>query len=119
MTDLHTQYQTLLRRGMPEHLRLSWRYGIQWVLKRHVSHQHGHVEAEEDARDLVTMHAVRWLLGTLKDAEIGWETCWAFEKARIADNTRLNAQGCPAEYKAADHSILDAILAATEHLEPK
>ncbi len=59
--NLHEQYQALIARGMPEHPRLHLCDGL-WSLHESVE-EYGDDGAldDADARDLVTMHAMRWM----------------------------------------------------------
>jgi hypothetical protein len=111
---LHEQYETLLRRGMPE-MRLRFKFQFQWENRRHEGHQHGHVVIEADARDLITMHALRWLPSVL-------DAPWVGDGVRADDRSLRwfvrwgeTATVFTGKYGA---TLLDAILAATEHLEP-
>ena len=51
-SDLRETYKTLRRRGMPPHPELRNSGGVWGLIQGHVR--------EEDARDLITMHALRW-----------------------------------------------------------
>lgn len=113
-TTLHEQYQALLRRGMPE------RRGF-YLIDKAGEDAHavkppyfvlyckygGRRECDDNvARDLVTMHALRWFV-KLKDRFVTVDEIQA---------TAGQSYGGDSECSPA---ILDAIIAATEHLEPK
>ena len=56
---LNEIYTTLLRRGMPRHLWLSW-CTDGWRLRSERASDGEWVVSESDAADLLTMHAWRW-----------------------------------------------------------
>lgn len=59
--NLHEMYQTLLRRGMPEHPRLLWFAGL-WMDHHPLKSDRRAAEAhDDDARDLITMWASGWM----------------------------------------------------------
>lgn len=96
---LKDDYETLLRRGMPKHYELRYSGGA-WCLIQ------GHIE-ESDARDLVTMHALRWLYG-MKDARLR-------EKYIDDWSTRFGS----GQHRCAPDDTIAAVLCATQGLEPK
>jgi hypothetical protein len=115
--ELHKQYETLRKRGMPEHPRLRWAnnaagYGDQedWRALQKCEPWHGWVPPEmepidDDARDLIEAHARRWFLG-LGDRYISLASrraAWAYK-----GGPTMEGHG----------PLLDAIIAATAHLEP-
>lgn len=118
--NLHDQHQTLLRRGMPEHPRLSWREDETGLRDAPPHYWHWQFDNddwstmasarsfgvsvnEDDARDLITMHALRWFRGRV---ERHWNG--DFRATKFKDDTFCIGD-----------TLLEAILAATEHLEPK
>ena len=118
MSNLHEQYAELLRRGMPECERLHWRVWMNggWWLDD--ADDSGNWIRGGDARDLITMHALRWWLGAESP-----------DKTRVAhvlkSGSALFDVGEEAEFVhggghvASASTIIDAILAATEHLSPE
>lgn len=116
---LHETYTALIRRGMPEHPRLqhvsadfcawSLAYPITSVAN---AQDHRCGVNIDDARDLVTMHAERHLLA---------------KYAGVTVEARRGLAGVPVWYRIVTYDdvllaegkyLLDAILAAMEHLEP-
>lgn len=143
--NLHEQYETLVKRGMPPvpRLMLSEVYKQpgtmgpdfipmlvewQWTTGRdHPESKFIEIHPDE-ARDLITMHALRWLSTVRQDStprihkptlELGY-----YEHD---DDLRFVMRGVKqgsAVYEGQHigplaEAILDAILAATEHLEPQ
>lgn len=113
--NLREIYATLMRRGMPEHqaLRPASMVGNCWRLDGPSST--AFIDWDDPvAYDLITMHALRWALGRLDS-----------ETARNAVYLEVFSDGsCVIERGGevlgeSDTDILAAILAATEHLEPK
>lgn len=130
MTRLHEQYATLLRRGMPEHpdLRVDDTRGPDFVFAVRKAKANGWatVDAKSVARDLITAHALRWYRGdrnahckangapieidaVILDISMGGDgtTCMG----------EMDYEGYRTHYE--QPAILEAILAATEHMEPK
>lgn len=116
--NLREQYETLLRRGMPEHDELEWRgsedFGIGvWVFSKNEPIQFGIgpvFMGERFARDLITMHALRWIEDG--DIDLSPNVRWFAGRGWCLDTA--NGVGFRAHTDA-----LNAILAATAHLEPK
>lgn len=125
MPDLHDQYQTLLRRGMPKPDFYYTLYaqttagftakcpeGGFWSAMRSKEVAHRlHGLKDEHARDLLTMHALRWVLSFdvhyshCKDCPDGGEHTFYWN----TDSRDNDGDGA---------TILDAIIEATKHLEP-
>lgn len=122
--NLHEIYEMLMRRGMPKHQEIrydgytgdgdvpSWGDGSVWGF--YDGDEPLMACSEQQARDLITMHALRWALGRLDS-----------ETARNAAYLEVFSDGsCVIERGGevlgeSDRDILAAILAATECLEPK
>lgn len=96
---LHEQYDTLLRRGMPGHPRLLCRG--DWFAHAYTEDDRGYYPAfpTDDVRDLLTMHALRWLASVEHDTGAFWGEMQF-------------------QIEAASNLVLGAIIAATAHLEP-
>jgi hypothetical protein len=111
--NLHEQYQTLLDRGMPKHPRVRWfvmTMGVQsWCNDR------GPVE-EADARDLITMHAIRWLVGTVAEAKENDHQV-AFETDTTVRVNLLDGDWQDHTFNYSNDALA-AIIAATENLRP-
>jgi hypothetical protein len=111
--NLHDQYHALLRRGMPEHSRqLQHLSGEDWYWPALGNPSNVEVVAEADAADIITMHALRW---------------WLLDTNAMSFSIRSNHWGGgfpPCAVTGLDGSvlhaptILEAIVAATLHLEP-
>lgn len=124
--ELREIYETLLRRGMPEHDELEWRgsedFGIGvWVFNKSepISFGNGPMfMGERYARDLITMHALRWLktLPGMRGGCQRWQDGW---NVFLDDDYWSGKKNDPRIYKFAANECLDAILAATAHLEPQ
>ena len=130
MNELHEIYAKLLKRGMPEHPRLASTYDGHtpiWVLTGDSGER---LELatfgdplETDARDLLTMHALRWFVGLTPKHKYAGRS--ALESAG-ADPERDN-YSFPSHLRTtldsvtgrcnAIEELLPAILAATTHLE--
>ncbi len=108
MPDLHDQYQTLIRRGMPSRSMLAWvPYAAPtdgnkgyWILD-------GSDILEIDARDLITMHAMRWIGQVIPEIDV--------IEYRGAGTVILDIS---TRIMGANATILEAIVDATETLEP-
>lgn len=120
---LREQYETLLRRGMPEHDELEWRgsedFGIGvWVFSKNEPIQFGIgpvFMGERFARDLITMHALRWARTRGFDFVLSgnnWQVAELFER----DKGDVIGARCYAE---SFDDALECIVRATAHLEPK
>lgn len=125
--SLHEQYEALLRRGMPQHPRLAY-YGLgEWYLQTCSVMGDGDVDYsseridDADARDLVTMHAMRWWLslgGKFGDRPRRQVHLIEIDPSSVG--CRINAPNhgsCGPEWEASE--AIETILAATAHLEPK
>lgn len=134
--NLHEIYQTLLRRGMPGHPRLkvaTWHgdspSGAVWLtmwgeppepwLEMLVNGFWQKV-TDDDASDMITMHALRWCLKKVatKSASFNWCEWPTSRSKRSFDICNEDFIG-ECDIDASGTTILEAILAATEHLEPK
>jgi hypothetical protein len=73
MNKLYEQYVTLVRRGMREHP--NFIPGV-WSERDGFCHCNGHPIMATDARDLITMHAWRWVHDELRifggSAKLDW-----------------------------------------------
>lgn len=113
---LHEIYETLRRRGMPshEHLRPVGGLLCHNAFDDEYGWQSTTALPDEDTRDLITMHALRWALGRLDS-----------ESARASAHLEVFSDGSCAIERGdetlgeSDADTLEAILAATAHLEPK
>lgn len=114
-------YNKLLRRGCPEHPRLWWKPGARGGLDafvlplgpRDVLFPHCYVLDEADARAIITMHALEWWLTTKLAMSISARSPhWGIGFPPCA-TTGLDG--------SVNHAptILEAIEAATRHLETK
>lgn len=110
MMDLYELTRALVRRGMPEHPRVQWWDNLHcwagdytgWVYE--VDEEGCPIPPnDDDLRDLITMHALRWFKGRV---ERHWNG--DFRATKFKDDTFCIGD-----------TLLEAILAATEHLEPK
>lgn len=95
-------YETLVRRGMPEHPRLKYAHGQWFILVCKADDPWELVDDDDDARDLLTMHAIRWYVGLGTDRHID-----------------INQGGSYTYHAPSEWRALEAIVAATRHLEPK
>lgn len=94
---LREQYETLLRRGMPAHPRLKWNEEKEAFYFDGRGDGLGILIVDTWARDLITMHALRWVNGL---HNVHWRN--------------------GLHYSTGDgNKTLTDILAATAHLEPK
>lgn len=115
---LHTDYQKLIARGMPEVPRLEVRtdepYGLWWKRSHHSDCEPIPVP-EDDARALITMHALEWFYATVDP-----EACIDrnANPVRFSVSYMLPGDDSTA-YDAYGVTLLDAIIAATKHLEPR
>lgn len=118
--ELHETYSTLIRRGMGEHERLWWceprplsmtRFEPFWALPPSVSGSHVQKIHEDDARDLIEAHALRWWQ-SIPDRAHGviMNPGGPVVCDDLSDGGDVKSGAGP--------TILDAILVATEHLEP-
>lgn len=117
---LHEIYETLLRRGMPEHPTLrhgsvplypagvitSADMGNLWTLN-------GVRVAESDARDLLTMHALRWWVRVKTDVQTRVTVAYPMSSL---EQVLASAAVCLFD---ANTGILEVVETATRHLEPK
>lgn len=117
MSSLHEQYETLRRRGMPEHPRLRRKQGV-WILNDTNSHSPAVRLSDalypDDARHLITMHAIKWVesMGDGRAAVFHREGGkWSLTLHH--DDTHCSVTVPPLLGLVA----LDAIIAATGHLE--
>lgn len=111
--NLHAIYETLLRRGMPEHANLEWNA----VWKRFILDDIFDVGINEsDARDLVTMHALQWARDRHAVEFVFSRNAWQLAELVELDKGDVVGARCYAKWF---DDPLDAILAATAHLEPK
>ena len=129
-TPLHEAYATLLRRGMPEHPRLMTVCDFSTGVGDHnyfgLSGQR--MDAvnpmfrldEDDARDLITMHALRWALMALDSltAHVHWFELFSGGSGGIYRNNFDDPDHPTPLANLQPLTILDAILEATKHLEP-
>ena len=122
--ELREIYETLLRRGMPEHDELEWRgsedFGIGvWVFNKSepISFGNGPIfMGERYARDLITMHALRWANERHGCEFVYSRMAWQIaELHQHSEWSSIGADTCDEWFDTA----LAAILAATAHLEPK
>lgn len=115
-------YNKLLRRGCPEHPRLWWKPGARGGIDafalplgpRDVLFPHCYALYEADARALITMHALAWFRKDVGEGVIAYpQGAAAFKdhKQGLRDGVAFVPDG--------DSDILEAIEAATRHLEPK
>lgn len=120
MPDLHEQHETLKRRGMSACLMLVFVAYVAptdgnlgyWMLD-------GNDILEAPARDLITMHALQWCRDSeelkylrFMDTPDGW---MATGEVELSESS---CWGNPEWNPQVDDTALDAILAATKHLEP-
>lgn len=120
--NLQQQYETLLRRGMPEHPRLYYHPGGRGGTPAFVTslstvgalYPLTHA-ADDDARDLITMHALRWWFETER---LDWGGEILKRGNIIMDESRVSL-GRDGVGVGTAPTILEAILAATERLEKK
>lgn len=103
MSDLYELTRKLVERGCPEHPRLEWELGVSsWWYGSRIIHP-------VDARAIWTMWALEW-----------WIKLGVAERSSVVINgmfiTHLTEWGTDKSYGHGD-SILDAIEAATRHLE--
>lgn len=116
--NLHEIYKTLMRRGMPEHqaLRPASMVGNCWRLDGPSST--AFIDWDDPvAYDLITMHALRWWM-TMRSKN----SMWIGQKQIHARQVRTGNRKVGISYVDEVNGgpwILAAILAATEHLEPK
>ena len=111
--DLHEQVETLKRRGMPEHPRLRppTKYHDGWWTQDELLEDAWETVHSDDARDLITMHALRWFQ-ELGDRHV------IFGATANRGKPGVGAyQSSPQDEGRAPEAIA-AILAATAHLEP-
>lgn len=124
---LKDDYETLLRRGMPECVLCVdgivqyWHDGLPVAcFDNYFSEPHGHpiVMGEQQARDLITMHALRWIktLPGMRGGCQRWQDGW---NVFLDDDYWAGQKNDPQIYKFTADDFLDAILAATAHLEPR
>jgi hypothetical protein len=140
--NLHEQYTTLLRRGMPEHPRLRWAnnaagYGDQedWRALQKCEPWHGWVPPEmepieDDARDLITMHAAKWaqtveaepmMMAIPDDPSGGFPLYTGISRATYAElEAMAKIEGDRINSPAWTWPLptLEAIITITAHLEP-
>lgn len=121
--ELREIYETLLRRGMPEHPRLAHVYdgcASIWILTGDSSEQLELAtfgdDNETDARDLITMHALRNLDKIIYKARIAqrWQGGWNM----LLDEDYWSGRG-PTEFTFRGDTILDAVMLAVAATEPK
>lgn len=115
MNNLNEAYETLLRRGMPEH----------WLLMGDIHPQEVGVHAERIAdirRDVLTMHALRWFIDAVDDEPVieRWNgpTRPTGNTAPGFDIQYMRKGDDSTGYDGFGPTLLDAILEATKHLEP-
>jgi len=113
---LHEIYEMLMRRGMPKHRDLVWTAFaepcVACALNGDVA-----ILTTNTARDLITMHALRWWM-TMRSKN----SMWIGQKQIHARQVRTGNRKVGISYVDEVNGgpwILAAILAATEHLEPK
>ena len=118
---LHSDYQTLLRRGMPEIKRLGvYLYAngnADWSIND-LDYDQTVPLTDDETADLITMAAIRWVHNKCADGDVHIEhldgTGWGISSCYDYDNKQfIFGDNC---YGA---TILAAIIAATEHLEKK
>ena len=121
MPDLHEQVETLERRGMKPHPRLR-RHAPDlpdWEILEAEDADWQYIHAD-DARDLITMHALRWLFAA------PGRMPWCNTSSVRADAVTIYEDACNIGRRDGDgyhtaalaSTVLDAILAATAHMEP-
>lgn len=117
--NLHEIYKTLMRRGMPKHRDLVWTAFaepcVACALDGDVA-----ILTTNTAYDLITMHALRWVktLPAMRVVCQRWQAGWNIFVA-LDDDYWDGHKPRPDSDKFTGDTILAAILAATEHLEPK
>lgn len=121
MTDLYEITRTLVRRGCPEHPRLRHTWyastlmpnppegGFWSLVGRQEPRSHRSGITDDDARAIWTQHALEWALGLIRASKL----CVA------RTPYVLNFIDAPGAERAAGKDILEAIEAATRHLEPQ
>jgi hypothetical protein len=128
--DLHVQYETLRRRGMPEHPRLEWPAVSPLKMTARASgkgwwyvDQEGlwSLQHDDDARDLITLHALRWFGGL---SHIGTTTPFSVAEFGVGGRSTWSLHWCfhgdrEPRKEVGHKTILDAIAAATAGMEPK
>lgn len=117
MSELYEKYMTLVGRGMPEMGRLkknSHNKGEPWLLSEDDDLNSLSYIAEDDARDLLTMHALRWWLnvGFERSLDMYREFTWQRGVGRVClclDDGNGGGGDTP----------LDALVNATAYLDIK
>jgi hypothetical protein len=108
--SLIDKYNLLLKRGMPEHPRLrivkEWD-SLEWLMQVNAGDLYP-VDAESDAQDLIEAHAMRWFC----DGEI----C-RVDKDLVGPYYVYKWTERPGRSGGSGPTILDAIIAATAHLD--
>lgn len=117
--NLHEIYKTLMRRGMPKHRDLVWTAFaepcVACALNGDVA-----ILTTNTAHDLIAMHALRWFYAAVDPEAIierynGPTRPTGNKGPGFALQYMLNGEG----WDVFRDTILDCILAATAHLEPK
>lgn len=127
--DLYELTRKLVRRGCPERPRLvaTERYDgapLVWVLST-VGGKWHHPIDESDARSIWTLWALEWLrdMTAEKDVHVehhdstGWQVSSCFDVEWVGPNGKLGKFDFHADHSGP--TIIEAIEAATRHLEPK
>lgn len=106
--SLHNDYATLLRRGMPEHERLSWATECVTRPCFVLTGIDGDSYAEchdDDARAIITMHALEWALERDYSGDFGLFLSGLFTNRTEPTRTIMG-------------QLLPGIMACTAHMEP-
>lgn len=126
--NLHETYATLVRRGMPKHPDI---FNAGSYLAHSACEYDGRngCLSGSDTRDLITMHALRWL-ATLRsetpkiykpEININWyehDDCVNLSMTQVKGGPQMHYKGHLMGRGLAE-ALLEHIVAATAHLEPK
>lgn len=123
---LHEIYATLLRRGMPK-CRWLLRYTDGWRLRSERVSDGEWAISESDAADLITMHALRWWLCGADPKHDRRVSAWRGYAPDLVTVCVCETRGCTSAWTedwewistGQSDKLLNAIIASTEHLEPK
>lgn len=116
--NLNEIYEKLLRRGMPWHPRLQAWYGKWYDHNPTLADSPSWPIHPDDARDLIEAHARRWWIDFNNAFELeGHEGRWNLSCVKFWSGEAYCEGSWDDEYCAP--TILEAIEAATRHLEPK
>lgn len=118
--NLHEQYKTLMNRGMPEHPTLVWNCidndlgpiaTLKVCFQKYPVTLKSMVNDAPDARDLLTMHALRWCFGLGEDPPTRGQPIYSHGVQGLRPG--------PVWFHNVKDDCLDRILEDTKHLENK